>query len=88
MNLEEFLTMPVGMTIEEYQKLLKEKSRLESQIRKASDLICIENDSLEVLSDEVGSERYNKHLMNKQQADARKKKAQERLSEINKKLKG
>ena len=88
MNLEEFLTMPMGMTIEEYQRLLKEKKRLESQIRKVSDVICIENDSLEVLSDEVGSDRYNKHLTNKQQADARKKKAQEKLSEINEKLKG
>lgn len=67
MTLEEMLAMPKGMKFEEYESLLKDKQRLERQIRKASDIIFAENDSLEVLADEIGSERYNKHLANKRQ---------------------
>lgn len=79
MTLEEALNIPMGMDFQEYEKLLKDKKRLERQIRKASDDIDTELDSLEVLSDEVGSELYNKHLLKKQYAEAKKEKA---LSEL------
>ena len=35
MTLEEMLAMPKGMKFEEYESLLKDKQRLERQIRKA-----------------------------------------------------
>ena len=88
MTLEEMLAMPKGMKFEEYESLLKDKQRLEMQIRKASDIIFAENDSLEVLADEIGSERYNKHLANKQKAEVKRIKAQVKLERVVKKLRG
>lgn len=88
MTLEEMLAMPKGMKFEEYESLLKDKQRLERQIRKASYIIFAENYSLEVLADEIDSERYNKHLANKQKAETKREKAQAKLEQIVKKLKG
>lgn len=41
MTLQELLEMPKGLTITEYEKLLKEKQRLEKQIKKLSLSITI-----------------------------------------------
>lgn len=79
MTLEELLAMPVGIDLNEYQNLLKEKKRLEKQIAKASNEIYNEEDSLEILADEIGSERYNKHLAMKQKAEIKREKAQAKL---------
>ena len=87
MTLTEALSIPKGMDFEEYEKLLKDKQKLEKQIAKASDTIQSEVDSLEVLSDEVGSERYNKHLQSKQKAEDKKEKAQAKLQQIERRLK-
>ena len=82
MTITEALSIPKGMDFEEYGKLLNDKQKLEKQIAKASDTIQSEVDSLEVLSDEVGSERYNKHLQSKQKAEAKREKAQVKLQTI------
>lgn len=82
MTIAEALSIPKGMNFEEYEKLLNDKQRLEKQIAKASDTIQSEVDSLEVLSDEIGSERYNKHLQIKQKAEAKREKAQAKLQAI------
>ena len=82
MTIAEALSIPKGMNFEEYEKLLKDKQKLEKQIAKASKDIDFEIDSLEVLSDEVGSERYNKHLQSKQKAEAKREKAQAKLQAI------
>ena len=82
MTIAEALSIPKGMDFEEYEKLLKDKQKLEKQIAKASMDIDFEVDSLEVLSDEVGSERYNKHLQSKQKAEAKREKAQAKLQAI------
>jgi cell division septum initiation protein DivIVA len=82
MTITEALSIPKGMDFEEYEKLLKDKQKLEKQIAKASDTIQSEVDSLEVLSDEVGSERYNKHLQSKQKAEVKREKAQAKLQAI------
>lgn len=86
MTISELLAMPKGMSFEEYERLLKDKQKLEKQIRKVSDTIFAEGDSLDILSDEVGSERYNKHLMNKQKAESKREEAQAKLEQIEKKL--
>ena len=86
MTLVEMLAMPKGMNPIEYERLLKDKQKLERQIRKASDTIFDEEESLDILADEVGSERYNKHLENKQKAEAKKEKARAKLEQIEKKL--
>ena len=86
MTITEALNIPKGMDFEEYEKLLKGKQKLEKQIAKASDTIQSEVDSLEVLSDEIGSERYNKHLQSKQKAEAKREKLQNKLKEIIKQI--
>lgn len=82
MTLEEALNIPIGMDFQEYEKLLKDKKRLEKQIRKASNDVDTELDSLDVLSDEQGSELYNKHLLKKQDAEVKKEKALSKLKAI------
>lgn len=62
MTFEEILKMPKGMNIEEYNKLLKKQKRIKNRLTKVSNLIDDEIDSLNVLSDEIGSDRYNRHL--------------------------
>ena len=86
MTLVEMLAMPKGMNPIEYERLLKDKQKLERQIRKASNTIFDEEESLDILADEVGSERYNKHLENKQKAEAKREKARAKLEQIEKKL--
>lgn len=86
MTLAEALSIPKGMTFEEYEKLLKDKKKLENQIRKTSDTIDSEELSLDILSDEVGSERYNKHLEIKQKAEAKMEKAITKLKTISERI--
>ena len=62
MTVDDIIRMPKGMHLEEYDKLLKEKERLEKKLRKASDMVFDLEDSLEVLSDEFGSERYRNYV--------------------------
>lgn len=82
MTLTELLAMPKGISFENYEKLLAEKSKLEKKIQKESNIILDEDDSLNILADEVGSERYNKHLENKQRAEVKRNKAMIRLEQI------
>jgi hypothetical protein len=86
MTITEALSIPNGMGFEEYEKLLIDKKRLERQIAKISSDIDFEVDSLEVLADEAGSDRYNKHLHNKQQLELKIENAQENLNEIKRKI--
>lgn len=83
----EFLVMPKGMDFKEYEKLLDSKRKLEKQIAKTSEIIYSEEDSLEILTDEIGSERYNRHLINKQKTEIKREKLQNKLRLINEKLK-
>lgn len=62
MTVEEMLKIPKGMDIEEFNKLLKKQKRIRNRLTKVSNLIDDEIDSLEALSDEIGSDRYNRHL--------------------------
>ena len=86
MTFAELLAMPKGMGLDEYGKLLDSKHRLIRKIRRASDTIFDEEASLEILADEVGSERYNRHLENKKKAEANIVKAKAKLEQIEKKL--
>lgn len=60
MTLSEFLSMPKGMKPDEWESELKRKNKINSQLRKLNteryDLL----DALDVLKDEIGSDRYNK----------------------------
>ena len=82
----EFLAMPYGMDFREYEKLLDNKRKLEKRITKLSEDIDSEEDSIEILTDEIGSERYNRHLINKQMAEASRERAQKKLRLIMERL--
>lgn len=82
MTITEALSIPKGIDIKEYERLLNDKQKLEKQIAKVSSDIDFEVDSLEVLADEKGSERYNKHLQKKQIAETKRKKAEVKLKVI------
>ena len=71
MTLTEFLNMPNGMTIDEYEFLINKKYKLEKRIMKLANEIFDAEDSMEILSDEVGSDRYNKYLLKKQKAETK-----------------
>lgn len=88
MTIHELLAMPKGMNIGNYEKLLAEKRKLERKIQRESSTIFNEEDSLNVLADEVGSERYNKHLENKRKAEYRRENAKARLELIVQMLNG
>lgn len=75
----ELLNMPKGMSIEEYTKLLKKQKRIKNRLGKVINLIYDEEDSLDVLSDEIGSDRYNRHLENKQELENEKVKLMQKL---------
>ena len=79
MTLEEFLSIPNGMDFEEYDEILKKKKRIEKRLYKVSNLIYDEENSLTVLEDEVGSERYNRHLEKEQNLQIEQKKLLEEL---------
>ena len=61
MTMHELLTMPVGVLPDEWEKELKRRKNVEKRIRKLSDEIDGEVESLEVLWDELGSERWHRH---------------------------
>ena len=86
LTLAEFLSIPKGMDFKEYEKLLDNKRKLEKQITKASNDIYSEEDSLEILANEIGSERYNRHLINKRKAESKRERAQNKLELIKKRL--
>ena len=79
MTFEELLKMPKDMDIEEYNKLLKKQKRIKNRLTRVSNLIYDEEDSLEVLSDEVGSDLYNRHLEKKQELENEQVKLLEQL---------
>lgn len=60
MTLSEFLSMQKGMKPDEWEAELRCKDKINNQLRKLNteryDLL----DALDVLKDEVGSDRYNK----------------------------
>lgn len=60
MTLSEFLSMPKGMKHDEWEAELKRRNKINVQLRKLNteryDLL----DALDVLKDEIGSDRYNK----------------------------
>jgi len=61
MTIQELLMMPVGYLPDEWEKELQRRKKVEKRIRKLSDDIQWEELSLDVLKDEIGSERWMKH---------------------------
>ena len=60
MTIQDLLNMPVGMTPEQWDDELKRRKRIELKLSRLSMKRDSLEDKLDVLSDEIGSERYNK----------------------------
>lgn len=60
MTIEQALACPRGMTIEEYSRFLEEREKLNKRLQRLSQERDFLEDGLAVLSDEVGSDRYQK----------------------------
>lgn len=86
MTISEALSIPKSMNFEEYGKILEKKKKIQTSIRNLSIKIEDQECSLEVLSDEIGSERYNRHLQEKQKYESKRLKLQEELTIIEKQL--
>lgn len=86
MTLEKFLIIPYGMDFVEYEEILKKKKRIEKRLYKVSEMIDGEECSLDVLSDEIGSERYSRHFEEKQKLEIKQKKLLEELKLLKAKL--
>ena len=60
MTLSEFLSMPKGMKLDEWEAELKRRNKINNQLRKLNTEYYDLLDALDVLKDEIGSDRYNK----------------------------
>lgn len=58
MTMTEFLSMPKGISLEEYKRQLAAQKRRDRRIRKLSEEAYDIEDGLSILQDEKGSERY------------------------------
>lgn len=67
LSLDEFLRIPVGMSIEDYQSLLSKQDNLVKKLAKLSSERDFLLDGLDILSDEEGSDRWNskRHQLDK-----------------------
>ena len=59
-TIEEVLACPKGMSVEEYHLLLEKQEKRNKRLRRLSQERDFLLDGLAVLSDEVGSDRYQK----------------------------
>ncbi len=59
-TIEEVLACPKGMSIEEYHLLLEKQEKRNKRLQRLSQERDFLLDGLDVLSDEVGSDRYQK----------------------------
>ena len=70
MTVKELFNMPVGMTPDEWQRVLNRKNKIIKRLGKLSAERDFLADALDMLSDEVGSDRYMKKENRKQEVDA------------------
>ena len=62
MKFFDILQIPLGLDIDTYEETLKNLDKLSKEIRKLSDKHYELQDTLQVLADECGSERYTSKL--------------------------
>lgn len=67
MSIEQALSCPRGMSIEEYSRFLERQEKRNQRLRRLSQERDFLEDGLAVLSDEVGSDRYQKKAIRLQQ---------------------
>ena len=79
MTLDEFMRWDGRIPLDEYQRRLKTKKKLERSIGLVSDHMMWEQDAMEVLE---GNERYQKHLEKYQRLSKKRDKLMSQLKEL------
>lgn len=85
MTLSEVLACPVGMSFEEYGRLLRKKKSLEKALNAKADKADALRDKLDILMDEEGSERYRRTAILLRDTDNLIQEIRRELNEIAKK---
>ena len=85
MTLSEVLACPVGMSFEEYGRLLQKKKSLEKKLNAEADKADALRDKLDILMDEEGSERYRRTAILLRDTDNLIQEIRRELNEIAKK---
>lgn len=70
MTIKDLFNMPVGMTPDEWQRVLNRKNKIIKRLEKLSAERDFLADALDMLSDEVGSDRYIEKENRKKEVDA------------------
>lgn len=82
MTIVELMKWDGKTSLEEYQKRLNTKKKLERSIGIVSDHIMWEEDALELLSDEADGERYQRHLERYQRLYNKRNKLMKQLERL------
>lgn len=85
MTLSEVLACPVGMSFEEYGRLLRKKKSLEKKLNAEADKADALRDKLDILMDEQGSERWTRTAILLRDTDNLIQEIRRELNEIAKK---
>lgn len=86
MTLSEVLACPVGMSFEEYGRLLQKKKSLERKLNREADNADNLRIELDVLMDEEGSERYRRTAILLRDTDCHIQEIRAELNEVKRRL--
>lgn len=86
MTLSEVLACPVGMSFEEYSRLLRKKKSLEKKLNAEADMADALRDKLDILMDEHGSERWTRTAILLRNTDNLIQEIRTELNEVNRRL--
>lgn len=87
MNLEEFLSQPVGMSFNEYQDKLDEIKKLQKKCKSLLDKTVWEVEAMEVVADPLDP-NYIKHEKLYEKYHAQFTKCMDKIEDLKKQLKG
>lgn len=83
MTLSEALACPPRMTFDEWGEYIIQSKKIDKQIGKCSEDVYYLNYVIEeILSDEVGSERYNRKVVERDKAEEKLKKLYKKRKEL------
>lgn len=88
MTLEQLMQWNHKIPFQEYEAALKQIDSKKRALRKANDVIYDELDSLDILADEKGSERWQKHEKRRAAAVKRVKRLEQEIATLEREIKG
>ena len=86
MTLSEVLACPVGMSFDEYGRLLQKKKSLEKKLNAEADKADALRDKLDILMDEQGSDRWTRTAILLRDTDYHIQEIRDELNEVKRRL--